>query len=57
MWEGNVWHRACMAGAGHAWQWGHGWQGACARQLATKADGTHPTGMYMYSLVLITVSF
>ena len=43
---------ACVAG-GHAWLGGHAWQGGVhdrgmcmARETATAADGTHPTGMH-----------
>ena len=41
--------RACMAGGGCVWQRGHTWQVACmvgvcmAVEMATAADGTHPT--------------
>ena len=42
-WQGCVWQE------GHAWQGGGcAWQGgACvAGEMATAADGTHPTGMH-----------
>ena len=48
---GHVWQGACMAGracmAGACMAGGCVWQGACmARETATAADGTHPTGMH-----------
>ena len=42
---GCAWQAACMSGACVAG--GCAWQGACvARETATAADGTHPTGMH-----------
>ena len=47
---GHAWQGACMAGAMHGR--GHAWQegcvvGACMTgEMATAADGTHPTGMH-----------
>ena len=53
--RGHAWQQAYVAGGMHgggcAWQRGymggwHAWQGACmAGEMATAADGTHPTGM------------
>ena len=47
---GYVWQGACVAGGMHGW--GYAWQGSmCGRgacvtgEMATAADGTHPTGM------------
>ena len=55
VWQRHAWQGAClgvcMAG-GHAWQGGMcgggcAWQGACvATEMATAADGMHPTGMH-----------
>ena len=47
--DGHVWQGACMT-EGHAWQggvygkWGCAWQEA--GEMATAAEGTHPTGMH-----------
>ena len=56
-WGGHVWQEGGVCGRGCAWQaacmsgacvaGGCAWQGACvARETATAADGTHPTGMH-----------
>ena len=43
---GHVWQGMCMAG-GACMAGGCAWQGACmAGEIATAADGTHPTGMH-----------
>ena len=52
VWWGGMHGRgeACMAGGMHGRE--HVWQGACmagacvAGEMATAADGTHPTGMH-----------
>ena len=49
----------CMSG-GTCCRGGHVWQGACmtAGEMATAADGTHPTGMHScYILTSIYSSF
>ena len=53
---GHAWQGACivgvcmargMHGRGHAWQGGmHGKGGGVVGEMATAADGTHPTGMH-----------
>ena len=54
-WQGVVWQGGGggMHGRGCAWQKGHAWQGGMrgrgvcmAGEMATAADGTHPTGMH-----------
>ena len=50
---GGAWSRGVSALAGGAWSWGVVSQHALRqppRQMATVADGTHPTGMHSCSV-------
>ena len=61
---GCVWYEACMAGGvhsrgmhgrGNAWQGSMHGRGVCmAGEMATAADGMHPTGMHSRFDILTT---